>query len=57
MIVATLTHVAGAEQMLVGARIAHQGIYVQFADEASGVIPLAELHLAGKPATVELPDP
>ncbi|MBI1741875.1 helix-turn-helix transcriptional regulator [Candidatus Acetothermia bacterium] len=54
---ATLTHVAGAEQMMVGARIAHQGIYVQFADEASGVIPLADLQLAGRPASVDLPDP
>ena len=53
----TLTHVAGAEQMMIGARIANRGIYVHFADEASGVIPLADLNLSGKPAEVELPNP
>ena len=53
----TTAHVVGCERMMIGARITHNGIFVQFADEAEGVLPFDDLNLPNKPVGVDLPDP
>lgn len=54
---ATLTYVRGAERMITAARVVDDGIYVQFADEHSGVIPWAELRLPGPVERLVVPRP
>ena len=49
--------VVGSERMMIGARITYNGILVQFADEAEGVMPFRDLNLTDKPIGIDLPDP
>jgi len=55
--VSTTVHVIGSEKMMIGARLTSNGIFVQFADEAEGVLPFNDLDLADKPVSITLPDP
>lgn len=52
-----MAYVQGADRMVTGARLTTDGLYVRFADEREGVIPLEELKLPGQPDRVILPDP
>lgn len=53
----TATHVAGAERMVIQARLLKEGIEVHFADDATGVLPWEELKLSSRPVKIALPDP
>lgn len=53
----TLTYVKGAERMITAARLGRDGLYVRFADEQEGVVPVADLRLAGTPEYVTVPRP
>ena len=53
----TVTYVAGAERMVIQARLLKQGIEVEFADDARGVIPWEDLKLPSKPVNIALPNP
>ena len=53
----TLTYVKGAERMITAARLGSDGLYVRFADEREGVIPVADLKLPGAPKHVTVPRP
>lgn len=51
------TYVHGAERMITAVRLAQDGLYVRFADDRGGMIPLADLGLAREPGRVALPQP
>lgn len=53
----TLTFVQGAERMVTAARLDPEGIYVRFADERAGLVPLDDLELSGAPRRVTVPRP
>lgn len=53
----TVTYVAGAERMVIQARLLKQGIGIEFADNAHGVIPWEDLKLSSKPVSIALPNP
>ena len=52
-----ITYVRGAERMVTAARLTPEGVYVRFADERAGVIPLADLALSAVPDHVTVPRP
>lgn len=51
------TYVTGAERMVIHARLLKQGIEVEFADDARGVIPWEDLELSSRPMNIALPNP
>ncbi|HEX9697948.1 MAG TPA: helix-turn-helix transcriptional regulator [Acidobacteriota bacterium] len=52
-----VVYVRGAERMVTAARLAADGLYVRFADDREGVIPLRELKLPDAPERVTVPRP
>lgn len=53
----TIAHVQGAERMVTGARLTSDGLYVRFADDREGMIPIEDLELHGVPDRVTIPRP
>jgi len=53
----TATYVRGAERMLTYAGIGPHGLWVRFADDVEGVVPLKDLKLPAPPVRVSLPEP
>lgn len=53
----TLTFVQGADRMITAARPTAGGLFVRFADEHEGVIPLADLKLRHPLVRVSMPQP
>ncbi len=51
------TYVTGAERMVIQARFVKQGIEIQFADGARGIIPWEDLKIPRRPVSVALPHP
>ncbi|MCR4404705.1 MAG: helix-turn-helix domain-containing protein [Candidatus Acetothermia bacterium] len=52
-----ITYVKDAERMITRARLTRQGIFVRFADDQEGLIPLEELELGAEPREIQLPSP
>jgi len=52
-----LTYVRGAERMITAARLVEDGVWVRFADEHEGVVPLGALALPGQVDRVVVPRP
>lgn len=50
-------YVRDAERMIISARLTTKGVFVRFADEREGLIPLGELELSSKPKEIRLPSP
>ncbi len=53
----TTVYVKGADRMITAARLVPEGVYVRFADEREGTIPLADLALTRAPRRVTVPRP
>jgi len=51
------TYVKDAERMITRACLTRQGIFVRFADDREGLIPLEELELGAEPREIRLPSP
>lgn len=52
-----ITYVKDAERMIIRARMTRRGIFVRFADDKEGLIPLEELKLGAEPQEIQLPSP
>lgn len=52
-----ITYVKDAERMITRARLTRRGIFVRFADDQEGLIPLEELKLEAEPQEIQLPSP
>lgn len=50
-------YVRNADRMVVAAGLAKDGLWVRFADEREGVVPLADLKLPGPVTSVSVPSP
>ena len=51
------TYVRGAERMLTYVEVGPHGLWVRFADDVEGVVPLKALKLPAPPVRVSLPEP
>jgi len=50
-------YVHGAERMMIRAKLGSERLWVRFADDVEGVVPLKALKLTASPVRVSLPDP